>query len=280
MLFVQRQPAAPLDASVESIWFCRNTFARHVLQRVLPTGGPQLIINLSEDKTRTYESTNDGLQCTTSSGTTITGLTTRSQIIDTAEQEYVAGVSFRPGGTLPFFSTRATELANADVPVDVFWGRAGVALLRERLLAAPSPDCALNILEASLLLAWRNRPAHPAVTFALTAFRANPSLVRIQQVRDAIGLSPKRFIERFKSDVGLTPKQFCRLLRFQRAVNCAHQREVDWTRLALGCGYFDQAHFIHEFREFSGLTPGGYQAASTEFQSHVNFLQSSAFKIT
>jgi AraC-like DNA-binding protein len=90
----------------------------------------------------------------------------------------------------------------------------------------------------------------------------------------AVGYSPKGFIRRFKADVGVSPKRFCRLLRFQRALAAAHVgRAFNWGELALGCGYFDQAHFIHEFRAFSGVTPTAYSAARTAFQNHVTFLQ-------
>jgi len=75
----------------------------------------------------------------------------------------------------------------------------------------------------------------------------------------------------------MTPKQYCRIRRFQRALTMTNRgRPVDWTGVALDCGYFDQAHFIHDFRSFAGLTPTAYQSARTAFQNHVKFLQSGA----
>jgi AraC-like DNA-binding protein len=63
-------------------------------------------------------------------------------------------------------------------------------------------------------------------------------------------------------------------LRFQRALACAERgRRADWTRIALDCGYFDQAHFIHDFRSFAGITPTAYDAGRTRFRNHVHFLQ-------
>lgn len=275
MLFLHRRPAPPLDAFVESIWLCNNQPGPRAFERVLPSGGAQLIVNLAEDETRVYEHSAQGVVCQRSPGSILTGVTTRFQIIDTDEQTHVAGVAFRPGGTMPFVSTAAYELRDADVPLDALWDPPLVNRLREQLLGAPDGDSALNALERALLDAWRDRAAHPAVLYALDHFRAHPSLGRIRRVTDQIALSPKRFIERFKADVGVTPKRYCRLLRFQRAVSRAHDAgPTDWTTLALACGYFDQAHLIHDFREFSGLTPTAYEARRTSFQNHVTFLQS------
>ena len=91
---------------------------------------------------------------------------------------------------------------------------------------------------------------------------------------DVISLSPKRFIERFRTQVGVTPKRFCRILRFQHAVTQAHRTAgIDWADVALACGYFDQPHLIHDFRAFAGMTPSAYETSRTAFQNHVNFLQ-------
>jgi AraC-like DNA-binding protein len=85
-----------------------------------------------------------------------------------------------------------------------------------------------------------------------------------------IGLSPRRFIELFRRQVGLPPKVFCRVRRFQNVLQMVHQRtEIDWVRVALECGYYDQAHFIHDFQSFSGLTPSAYLAAATPHLNHV-----------
>ena len=110
--------------------------------------------------------------------------------------------------------------------------------------------------------------------YALQMFGRRPLLTSVTAVTDALGLSPKRFIERFKFEVGMTPKRYCRVLRFQRAIARAHSGgRVDWVQLALERGFSDQAHLIHEFRAFSGLTPTAYLAARTESRNHVKFLQ-------
>lgn len=275
MLYVCRRPGKPLDAFVESIWLCQNDARWRALERVLPTGAAQLIVNLAEEETRTYESTPRGIACHTFSASILTGVTTRFQIIDTAEQQHVAGIVFRPAGTLAFVPSPASELTDANVALDNLWEREIAAQLREQLLAVGSPQAALNAIERWLLENFRSRACHPVVAFALAKFHRQPCVSSIRAVKESIGLSPKRFIERFKAEVGVTPKRYCRLLRFQRAVARAHKAApVDWTQLALECGYFDQAHFIHEFGDFAGLTPSAYQQASTAFQNHVTFLQS------
>jgi AraC-like DNA-binding protein len=275
MVFRSRAPKPPLDTFVELIWLYYHPEPRPMaLERVLPTGASQLIINLNEDQIRLYDPEGD-YRCLTTVGTVLSGVQTRYQVIDTKEQEYVAGVVFRPGGTVRFMRVPADETSDGDIPLEFLWGRSRSAALRERLLEAAGPVDKLDAIERALGEMATNRYVHPAVAFALSKFDRAPIETSIAAVTQRIGLSPKRFIERFKAEVGMTPKRYCRIRRFQRAVSSAHRgRHIDWARLALDCGYFDQAHFIHDFRSFAGLTPTEYQAARTGFQNHVKFLQS------
>jgi AraC-like DNA-binding protein len=274
MHYRHRIPRPPLDSFIESIWVYQNDRVPHALERILPTGAAQLIVNLKEDQTRLYDPGCPHRYVATA-GSVLAGVQSRFQVIDTSEQEYVSGVAFKPGGTVPFMRMPAHEASDVDIPLESLWGRRRTATLRERLLESTSLDAKLDVLEAVLQEMWQPPGLHPAVNFALASFDRAPLTTSIATVTDAIGLSAKRFIERFKIEVGLTPKRYCRIRRFQRAVTMAnHGRPVEWTRVALDCGYFDQAHFIHDFRSFAGLTPMGYQSAMTPFQNHVKFIQS------
>jgi AraC-like DNA-binding protein len=243
------------------------------LERVLPSGAAQLIANLKEDRTRVYRP-ELGFECEiTSSGTILSGVQSRYCVIDTAEQECVLGVVFRPGGTVPFFRIPAHEMRDARVPLDLFWGRRA-ADLREQLMEARNPNVKLDAMERALRERSMAHSANPAVALALDIFARRSDAAKVSAVTSMTGLSAKRFIERFKAAVGVTPKHYCRILRFQDALARAENgRRVEWTRIAVDCGYFDQAHFIHDFRSFAGLTPTGYEAGRTEFRNHVKFLQ-------
>ena len=113
----------------------------------------------------------------------------------------------------------------------------------------------------------------PVVEYAVRNFIAQPATIRIAEVSDKTGFSTRRFIELFKQHVGMTPKLFCRVRRFQKVLrSITSGKPVNWTGVALDGGYFDQAHFIHDFRAFSGINPSKYLVDYQDFPRHPNHL--------
>jgi len=252
------------------LWLYEGYTQPHAKERVLPTGEMQIVINLREDRTCVYDRA-DLERCRQFRGALLSGAHSEYVVIDTAEQVSVMGVAFRAGGAFPFLRMPAGELRDTDVSLDALWGRAGVGL-RERVLEAATHQARFQVLEQALLAELaRGFARHAAVRFALRQFTAAPQTATIASVSERIGLSPKRFIQVFRDETGFTPKVFCRIRRFQRALDrMGGGRNVDWASVALDSGYFDQAHFNHDFRAFSGLNPSSYLAHRTAHRNHVS----------
>jgi AraC-like DNA-binding protein len=235
----------------------------------MPDGSVEMVINLRENESRIYDPKNVE-KCERLPGALICGPRSSFFVIDTAEQNSVMGIHFKPGGAFPFFNLPADELHNLHVSLEDLWG-AEASFLREQLLEAPTPEQKFRVLEGCLLeQAFKPLERHRAVEGALALFRNIHTAPAIAEVSDHIGISSRRLIQLFSHQVGLTPKLFCRVRRFQRILQLIHKGgEFDWADLAAGGGYFDQAHFIHDFNAFSGMTPSTYLARKTEHLNHV-----------
>ncbi|GAA4258778.1 helix-turn-helix domain-containing protein [Dactylosporangium darangshiense] len=88
----------------------------------------------------------------------------------------------------------------------------------------------------------------------------------IGDLRAAAGVSSTHLAQRFKELIGVTPKRLARTHRFAATVFAINPAgPIDWGDLASRAGYFDQAHFGHEFRAFTGFTPTRYVEVRRQF---------------
>jgi AraC-like DNA-binding protein len=179
--------------------------------------------------------------------------------IDPAEFTEVVGIRFRPGAARLFFPVPAQELHNTDVPLEDLYPEEA-RLLRDALWSTAGLSRQFRVLEDYLLKKLpRAAPFHPAVKHAVREFLRHPGVRAVAEVQSETGLSHTRFIQVFREYVGFTPKLFCRIRRFRQVLErVEHGLPVNWADVAAECGYFDQAHLIHDFRAFSGLTPLAY----------------------
>jgi AraC-like DNA-binding protein len=251
MNYLAQSPGPPLDAFIESFWWLSDA-PGHGREQVVPSGTLELVVNLHEDEFRIYDG--QGEHPRRFRGAMVSGAYRRPFVIDTREHASIVGVHFRPGGALPLVGAPPGEIGGAHVELEALWGVAA-AELRERLAAASTAERRFAVLEQALLERLR-RPArrHPAVAIAIRELDRPHATV--SEVRERLGLSHRRFIEIFAREVGIAPKLFARIRRFQRALQAAERSVAPrWARLALSCGYYDQAHLTHDFSELAGMSP-------------------------
>lgn len=269
MIALVHVPRPPLAEYINNFWLYDGFHQPHALERVLPTGAVELVVNLHEDLIRSYDSA-DPERYQTLSGSVVAGARSEFMIIDTECQQSVMGVNFKPGGAFPFLGLPADELHNTDRAFDDVWGSSSLRL-RERLLEGRTPEEKFRLLEEALLARLKGaRSTHPAVAYALRQLDTVPHLRSLAEVTEGTGLSQRRFIELFRQQVGMPPKLYYRIRRFQESLRRIERGGgVEWADLALCCGYYDQSHFIRDFRAFSGLNPSAYVAQRGEHFNHV-----------
>jgi AraC-like DNA-binding protein len=264
VLYLSYTPRTPLNEFVERLWLVSGGQSPR-RERILPSGTIELVINLLQDQVR-IDKTIHHAHLQTFSGAVVSGTYSAAFVIDATQHAAMMGVHFRPAGAFAVLGVPSTEFTDAHVDVAALWGDGTARELRERLCTASTHLARFQLLERALLerLSTNGR-LHPMVRFALECFGPDGFGASVREAARRSGLSHRQFLTIFKSAVGLPPKQFCRILRFQH-VHAMAQRtaRINWTELALSCGFSDQSHLSNEFRRLSGLTPMQYERAIQE----------------
>jgi AraC-like DNA-binding protein len=163
----------------------------------------------------------------------------------------VTGVRFRPGLARQFLQSPPVELTGRLEPLEQLWGRRAREL-ESRLSGSPSAEERARLL-LSALPASGDAPG--AIGRAMEAIAAAHGVLDLDWAATQAGMSVRQFRRRCLEESGLTPKHLCRVLRFRRSLELAANRRLSWAAIAAETGYFDQAHLIRDFREFTGQTP-------------------------
>jgi AraC-like DNA-binding protein len=173
----------------------------------------------------------------------------------------VVGCKFRPGGFHPFMPVPAVSLTDRAVPLDEAFG-AGVEGLHERVIEARTDRAQITAVEA--FLRTRRPPPDPHVETVGRIMRlvlATPEIMRVEQLVERTGRSARALQRLFREYVGVTPKWVLKRVRLHEAAErIAAEPDEDWAMLALDLGYFDQAHFIKDFKAVVGRSPAEYAA--------------------
>lgn len=252
---MSRVPRPPLDGLIDDLYYLEGT-PPYALLTLPAAPSALLIVNLgtafrirggADIETAEYA---DGCVVTTPTRAWDFGypLPTRS-----------VGVHFKPWGLAPFLPMPAAEVCDRPVTVEQVWGRPAIAELRDRLATADGPHEMLTLLEEKLMRRLCETPGLGLVRRTSRVIAATGGAVAIGDLSVAAGVSSTHLAQRFKELVGVTPKRLARTHRFAATVLPINPAEpIEWGEFTYGAGYFDQAHFDHEFREFTGLSPTRY----------------------
>jgi AraC-like DNA-binding protein len=185
------------------------------------------------------------------------------------------GIRFRAGGAFPFLGIPLVEVRNQLDVLDVL-DRSTLLQLHSRLCESRSMAARIGLLEDWLverLSLGITRSALIPQSLArlrqgLATLPRGACLPSIPALADDLAISQRQLEHLFRSQVGMTPMHYLRLQRVEIARLALKQKKQSAARLAADLGYFDQAHFIREFRSVIGLTPYAYMMRKHQESAH------------
>lgn len=253
MKYYQIKPSKTLSAYVKYFWIgeaaasTENCFTHFSIA----TSAPKLIFHY---KGQFSEIAANG-QLTRSFTSGIQGQSKTHARFISPENVGILGVEFFPYAVPVLFSMPASALTNQFIDITSFCGSKGNEL-EERIFSASTNQERLH-MAAGFLESLVKRPVNPHIVNAVQSIDKLKGLVDMDTLLKNVPLSQRQFERLFKEITGFSPKLYTRIARFETAVN-DFRRKASFAEIALDAGYFDQAHFNHDFMEFTGLKPNAY----------------------
>jgi AraC-like DNA-binding protein len=257
--FVSRRPEPQLRRFAESVWYARGRID-YPSERIAPTGSTVAVVVLGSPILET-PANGDGEPFLASTGFLI-GPHDRPVVNAPTAETFCVGIVSTPIGCEALFGVGPAPLRGRVVDLETSWPHA--AALRRALLRAPGqhPERMLDRVEAALLAGLRSgSDAVSRCEAAVRALEADPTRA-IGGLATEVGVSHGHLDREFTAVVGLSPRALSRILRLRMLLaELDVYAPVNWTALAVGLGWFDQSHFIRDFKRHTGVTPSEYVAA-------------------
>lgn len=173
---------------------------------------------------------------------------------------WAVGVVSSPVGCRALFGVDPAPLRGRVVDLMSAWPVAGP--LREALLGVSTPSAELALVESALLGCLQPDAAGVHRCAAAVAALETDPMRPITGVAAAVGITHAHLDREFVRVVGLSPRSLARILRLRRLLDRVDvHTDLSWTAVAAEWGWFDQSHFIRDFKRHTGVTPSGYVAA-------------------
>ena len=164
---------------------------------------------------------------------------------------------FSETGATAFFKHSMHQLFGQCFLLDDFILRSQIDIIVQQLKEAAADIDRLKVIESFLISRLNQKVKEELVTSAVELIKKYAGNIKITLLAEQLKISQGQLEKRFRKIVGASPKKFASIVRIRNVINVA-SNESNMTRLGLEAGYFDQSHFIKDFKSFTGVTPEQY----------------------
>jgi AraC-like DNA-binding protein len=259
MRFQIIKPTGILAQFIKYYWVMeKSSLEDDVCERVIPTGNIDLMFhykNCFKVKCSDNNTYNQAFSF-------ISGISNSYADVTTNGETGLICVSFYPFGAYNFFNFPLLEIENQNISLDCIIGSESKEIC-ERLCVAQSLNDRIAIIEDFLhgRLSETGERDSLLIKTGIGLINQSKGQINTTCLSEKLSVTPKTLERKFSAMVGKTPKQFIKIVRFQNVINTfSIANSMNLTEIAYANGFFDQSHFIKDFKSFSGYTPKDFFA--------------------
>ena len=250
-------PSPELQPFIKCFWSLEDEKQDDtVKQRVLPDGCMEMIFHYGDPYRQYFEDGSSIIQ----PGSFVFGQITKYIEIAPTGSSGIISARFLPEGTGPFINMPATALENKAVPIaEIF---ADGAAFEQQIVNAPTNEKRIQLIENFLLSKLIEPHTIDAITRScVEAIFQSRGQIGVVELAGKMKINRRHMERKFTTLIGMSPKQLARVARLQSTLKMLEQKKfISLTSLAYENGYYDQAHFIKDFKDFTGQSPKSFYA--------------------
>ncbi len=259
MEYLTYKPHPELEPLVNIYWSLKVPMQEKSKQRIVPDGCIEMAFLIGEDIKR-YTSEDDYIL---QPRAMVIGQAMKPFYIEPVGEVDTFAISFFPLGFSNLISKSLDELVNKETPLDQLFDPKIVRELESNIVHADTTQERIEIVEAFLFdMLQESKVIDQVIRTTVETMYQKLGNVKIVDVLGS-DKSARRHLERqFKKHIGISPKQLGKVIRLQAALTLLLDNEPQsLTSIAYSSHYYDQSHFIKDFKEFTGLTPKDFLGA-------------------
>lgn len=246
-------PSPGLRKIIECYWIVENDDPAPHQQKIIPDGYSELIFHYGDPYrirlSHTWEQQSPHL---------LAGQISRYFYLENTGKAGVLGIKLKPTALTHLFDLDMHQLNDKVIDLPPALAHR-FSLLLQNILQTHDHDQWIATLDAALLQLLdetpiKETPADQAVDLILS----RRGMIGVSEITTNIGIGERQLERLFKKYVGLSPKFFARIIRFSTIFQLIEQEDPGWAGLAYEAGFYDQSHFIRNFKAFTGEDPSRY----------------------
>jgi AraC-like DNA-binding protein len=251
MIFNRIAPELNLTGLVDCFWTASGSDREPCRVKIIPDGFTEIIFHFADPYRIRLE---DSWELQTRS--LLAGQITKHFFLENTGASEILGVKLKPTTISKFFKIPMRDLT--DKVVDLLTALPQWTTIEQLIYQARSHEERISLISRNLAEVERKENEMTPIDKAVAAIFEKKGMLRVNEIAEEVNLGERQLENLFREHVGVSPKLFSRIVRFNYIFEVVRNNRMSWCDLAYEAAYYDQSHFIRNFKDFTGENPADY----------------------